>query len=63
MNDPYSTPRRRIDTAAWAEYEAEARTRSLSDQMAGAAVGAVSTLRQQRDLVEAEVLRRMGETR
>lgn len=44
-------------------HEAEARTRSLSDQMAGAAVGAVSTLRQQRDLVEAEVLRRMGETR
>ena len=22
MNDPSSTPRRRIDTAAWAEYEA-----------------------------------------
>lgn len=40
-------------------HAAEARLRSLDDRMAGAAVGAVAGLRQQRDRVQDEILRRM----
>lgn len=40
-------------------HAAEARLRSLNDRMAGAAVGAISILRTQRDRVQEEILWRM----
>lgn len=42
-------------------HAAEQRTRSLSDSMAGAAVGVVSNLRGQRDIVKREILHRCDE--
>lgn len=41
-------------------HEVAPRLRSRDDRMAGAAVGATHSLRAQRDLIEAELLRRMG---